>query len=186
MGFTSQNLLHFHSFKMMMILVLSVLVAVSVAQPAASPEQQICLNVVHSLGELAADVEVDDLSVEDLEMACDIAAQHISLLDADECKTFVNDHSEFIIDAIQYVAAHVDEDDFDPSDICSVDIGAVMSMAHAIIQAIPDLDVEQITAEGVCGFVSQHMEVDGETCQEFVGQHLPAIQEAIEYVQAQL
>ena len=38
----------------------------------------------------------------------------------------------------------------------------------------------------VCGFVSQHMEVDGETCQEFVGQHLPAIQEAIEYVQAQL
>merc|ERR1712038_983740 len=166
MGFTSQNLLQFHSFKMMMIMVLSTLVAVSVAQPAASPEQQICLNVVNSLGELAEDVEVDNI-------------------DVDECKEFVNDHSEFIIDAIQYVAAHVDDVDFDPSDICSVDIGALMSMAHAIIQAIPDLDVEQITAEGVCGFVSQHMEVDGETCQEFVGQHLPAIQEAIMYVQAQ-
>merc|ERR1719273_2432316 len=168
-----------------MILVLSALVAVSVAQPAASPEQQICLNVVNSLGELAADVDVEDLSVAHLEMACDVAAEHISLLDADECKEFVNDHSEFIVGAIQYVAAHVDED-ADLSEICSVDIGAVMSMAHAIIQAIPDLDVDQITAEGVCGFVSQHMEVDGETCQEFVGQHLPAIQEAIEYVQAQL
>ena len=40
----------------------------------------------------------------------------------------------------------------------------------------------------VCGFAAQNVEVDidDETCEELVGQHLGAIQEAIAYVQAQL
>ena len=38
----------------------------------------------------------------------------------------------------------------------------------------------------VCGFASQHVDIDALTCQDHVGQHLGAIQEAIKYVQEQL
>ena len=90
---------------------------------------------------------------QNLFQACDVAAQHISLLDAGDCKSFVGNHYEFIANAIQHIANHVDED-VDPSNICS--LGRVLpvdieTLAHDIVQEIQDIDVEQITPEGVSG-----------------------------------
>jgi len=163
----------------MMILILSFLVPLSVAAKPAYPRQT-CLNVFNSLGKLAENLDVANITVADLEKACDVAAPHIEHLDAGHCKAFVGDHYRFIVEAIQINAVKPDVP-FGTPLLCAFpdEPEIILALADAIHDH-PDLNVDQITPENLCGLATQNVDVDVDHCQDFVGQYLGEIKQAVE------